>query len=78
MDRSSTTKSYRSAGCSTQGTCETSQPITTLSGIEILRNGGSVADAAICMLNTLTVVEPHLNDLGGDMLGLYFNSATYE
>jgi len=78
MDRPSTTKSYRSAVCSTQGMCATSQPLATLSGIEVLRNGGSAADAAICMLNTLTVVEPHMNGLGGDMFGLYFDSTTNE
>ena len=74
MDRPAITNSYRSAVYATRGMCATSQPLATLAGVEILKQGGSAADAAISMLATLAVVEPHMNGLGGDMFGLYFES----
>jgi gamma-glutamyltranspeptidase/glutathione hydrolase len=58
--------------------CATSQPLATLAGIEILKKGGTAADAAICMLNTLSVVEPFMNGLGGDMFGIYFDASKGE
>lgn len=78
MDRPTVTTSHRSAVYSTQGMCSTSQPLATLAGVEILRSGGTAADAAICMLNTLSVVEPFMNGFGGDMFGLYFDAAKEE
>ena len=78
MDRPAKTKSFRSTVYSSKGMCATSQPLATLTGIEILKHGGSAADAAIGMLNTLTVVEPFMTGLGGDMFGLYFNAEKNE
>ncbi|MBW2121539.1 MAG: gamma-glutamyltransferase [Deltaproteobacteria bacterium] len=78
MDRPAETRSYRCAVYSAGGICATSQPLATLAGVEIMRKGGSAADAAISMLNTLTVVEPFMNGPGGDLFGLYFDSARKE
>ena len=75
MDRPANTNSYRSAVYATKGMCATSQPLATLAGVEILKKGGSAADAAIGMLTTLSVVEPFMNGLGGDMFGLYFDAS---
>lgn len=42
----------------------------------VMREGGSVADAAIAASAMLAVVLPHANSIGGDMLGLYRDAAT--
>ena len=78
MDRPARNSGIRSSVYATKGMCATSQPLATLAGVDILKLGGSAADAAIAMLNTLTVVEPHMNGLGGDMFGLYYDSSKKE
>ncbi|MCF8068033.1 MAG: gamma-glutamyltransferase [Desulfobacterales bacterium] len=78
MDRPANTDSYRSAVYAQSGMCASSQSLATVSGLDVLKRGGSAADAAINMLNTLTVVEPFMNGLGGDMFGLYFDASKNE
>jgi gamma-glutamyltranspeptidase/glutathione hydrolase len=78
MDRPTNAHSFRSSVYSTTGMCATSQPLATLAGVETLKKGGTAADAAICMLNTLAVVEPFMTGLGGDMFGIYYDASKDE
>ena len=51
----------------------TSQPLAAQAGVEMLRRGGSAADAAVAVAAAMTVLEPTTNGLGGDgfVLGIF-------
>ncbi|MSR29588.1 MAG: gamma-glutamyltransferase family protein [Phycisphaerales bacterium] len=51
----------------------TSQPLAAQAGLEMLRRGGSAADAAIATAAALTVLEPTTNGLGGDAFALVWD-----
>lgn len=52
-----------------------SQPLATAAGIEILRRGGTAADAAVAVAAALNVTEPCSTGLGGDAFSLYFHAS---
>jgi gamma-glutamyltranspeptidase / glutathione hydrolase len=56
------------------GVASSADPRVTEAGIEMLRQGGSAADAAMAMMLALTVVEPQSSGIGGGGFLLYQDS----
>ena len=52
------------------------QPTATRIGLDVLRNGGNSADAAIAVATALSVLEPMLGGPGGDVSILYWDQGT--
>ncbi|HUO84502.1 MAG TPA: gamma-glutamyltransferase, partial [Thermoanaerobaculia bacterium] len=54
----------------------TGSRLSTAAGLEVLRNGGSAADAAVAAAFTLAVCHPQAGNLGGGGVLLYYDSAS--
>ncbi len=68
--------SRRSPVPSAGGAVATSQPPATQAGVDVLRQGGTAADAAVAAAAVLQVTQPCSTGLGGDAFCLYFEAAT--
>src|SRR5262245_21074217 len=52
------------------GVIATSQPLATSTGLAVLQSGGNAIDAAVAAATVLSVVEPHMTGMGGDLFAI--------
>jgi len=72
----SETRTHRPLIMGRRGAVASNHPMATAAGLEVLRAGGSAADAAVAVSLTLGVVEPHMSGLGGDGFYHHWSAAT--
>ncbi|KAM3930951.1 glutathione hydrolase-like YwrD proenzyme [Leptodactylus fuscus] len=68
--------SRRSPIVCTGGCVATNQPLATQIGLDILKNGGNAADAAVAVAAALNVTEPCSTGIGGDCFCLFYEAET--
>ncbi|HKJ56851.1 MAG TPA: gamma-glutamyltransferase, partial [Nitriliruptoraceae bacterium] len=56
----------------------TTNPLATEAGEQILRNGGSAADALVTVQTVLGLVEPQSTGIGGGSFVVWYDAATGE
>ncbi len=76
FDSNRTYISRRSPVPSAGGAVATSQPLATQAGVDILRRGGTAADAAVAAAAVLQVTQPCSTGLGGDAFCLYYDASS--
>lgn len=66
----------RSMTITPNGIVATSHILASQAGAQMLAKGGSAVDAAIAANVVLSVTEPMMNGIGGDMFAIYWDSKT--
>ena len=58
------------------GAVSSDHPLATAAGYAVLQNGGNALDAVVTMAGVLAVVRPHMNGVGGDAFGIFYDGET--
>ena len=62
----------------TSGAVSAGHPLAAQAGLRVLHEGGTATDAIIAMAGVLAVVRPHMNGIGGDAFGIFYDGRTGE
>src|SRR3989475_9569422 len=68
--------SHRPVALGRRGMVASAHSYATVAGLDVLRSGGTAADAAVAVNAVLGVTQPENCGVGGDIFCLYYEAAT--
>ena len=67
---------HRPVAMGRDGMVASAHPLATLAGVEVLKAGGTAADAAVAVNGVLAATQPYCCGVGGDLFCLYYDAAS--